>query len=157
MATLNYQPSSGGPSLLDEFFSPLIDGSRMKNLLRAPEAEVVETENDIRVMLDAPGMKPDDIDISLENNILTVNGERRASWTEADERNATWHISERRYGKFSRSFMLPRDVEHDRIEADFENGVLSITIPKSEKAKRRRIEIRGGQAGGTRIEAGSQS
>lgn len=157
MATLNYQPSSSGGSLLDEFFSPLIDGSRMKNLLRAPEAEVVETENDIRVMLDAPGMKPDDIDISLENNILTVSGERRASWSESEERNATWHISERRYGKFSRSFMLPRDVEQDRIEAEFENGVLSITIPKSEKAKRRRIEIRGGRTGGTRIEAGSQS
>lgn len=156
MATLNYQPSAVGPSLLDDFFSPLWQGSRMKDLLRAPEAEVVETQNDIRVVLDTPGMTAEDIDISLENNILTVSGERKSSWTDSDAREATWHISERRYGKFSRSFMLPRDVEQDRIAADFENGVLSITIPKSEKARRRRIEIRAGSNGGSRIESGSQ-
>lgn len=156
MATLNYQPSAVGPSLLDDFFSPLWQGSRMKDLLRAPEAEVVETQNDIRVVLDTPGMTAEDIDISLENNILTVSGERKSSWTDSDAREATWHISERRYGKFSRSFMLPRDVEQDRIGADFENGVLSITIPKSEKARRRRIEIRAGSNGGSRIESGSQ-
>lgn len=156
MATLNYQPSAVGPSLLDDFFTPLWQGSRMKDLLRAPEAEVVETQNDIRVVLDTPGMTAEDIDISLENNILTVSGERKSSWSDSDAREATWHISERRYGKFSRSFMLPRDVEQDRIEASFDNGVLSITIPKSEKARRRRIEIRAGSNGGSRIEAGSR-
>jgi HSP20 family protein len=154
MATLNYQPSAVGPSLLDDFFSPLWQGSRMKDLLRAPEAEVVETQNDIRVVLDTPGITAEDIDISLENNILTVSGERKSSWSVSDAREATWHISERRYGKFSRSFMLPRDVEQDRIEAGFDNGVLSITIPKSEKARRRRIEIRAGSNGGSRIESG---
>lgn len=156
MATLNYQPSAVGPSLLDDFFTPLWQGSRMKDLLRAPEAEVVETQNDIRVVLDTPGMTAEDIDISLENNILTVSGERKSSWSDSDAREATWHISERRYGKFSRSFMLPRDVEQDRIEASFDNGVLSITIPKSERARRRRIEIRAGSNGGSRIESRSQ-
>lgn len=155
MANIHYQPVSGS-SLLDDLFTPWLQSGRMSNLLRAPEAEVVETENDLRVMMDAPGMTADDIDISLENNVLTVSGERRAEWTEMDERNATWHLSERRYGKFSRSFVLPRDVEQEQIEARFENGVLGITIPKSEKTRRRRIEIRAGSDGG-RIEAGSRS
>lgn len=154
MASIQYQPTGSGSSLLDDLFTPWLQGGRMSNLLRAPEAEVVETERDIRVLMDAPGMTGEDIDISLENNVLTVSGERRAVWTETEERNATWHLSERRYGKFSRSFVLPRDVEHERIEANFENGVLGITIPKSERARRRRIEIRTGADGG-RIEAGS--
>lgn len=152
MATMQYQPASSGSSLLDDLFTPWMQGGRMNSLLRAPEAEVVETENDIRVMMDAPGMTTDDIEISLENNVLTVSGERRSGWSELEERSATWHLSERRYGKFSRSFVLPRDVEQDRIEAVFENGVLSITIPKSERSRRRRIEIRSGSDGG-RIEA----
>lgn len=155
MANLHYQPVSGS-SLLDDLFTPWLQTSRMSNLLRAPDAEVVETENDLRVLMDAPGMTADDIDISLENNILTVSGERRAAWSEMDERTATWHLSERRYGKFSRSFVLPRDVEQDRIEARFENGVLGITIPKSEKSRRRRIQIRAGSEGG-RIEAGANA
>lgn len=155
MASFQFQPTAGGSSLLDDLFTPWMQGARMNNLLRAPDAEVVETENDIRVMMDAPGMTSDDIDISLENNVLTVSGERRSGWSEVDERSATWHLSERRYGKFSRSFVLPRDVVQEQIEALFENGVLSITIPKSERSRRRRIEIRSGSNGG-RIEAGNQ-
>jgi HSP20 family protein len=154
MAITQYRPTGLASSLFDEFFSPWIGGgTRMHSLLQAPEAEVVETEADIRVLMDAPGMAPDDIDINLENNILTVSGERRPAWTEVEERNLTWHLSERRYGKFSRSFVLPRDVEQDRIAAHFENGVLSITIPKTERARRRRIEIQSGGGQSGRVEA----
>ena len=80
-------------------------------------------------------------------------GEKRQERSEDDERNR-WHLSERRYGRFSRSFVLPRDVESDRIEARFEHGVLRVTVPKSEKARRRRIEIQG-EDGGRRLDVGN--
>src|SRR5690606_10938137 len=127
---------------------------RAGGLLRAPEADVVETEKEIQVHLEMPGMKPDEIDIGLENNILTISGEKRQERTEGDERN-TWHLSERRYGQFSRSFVLPRDVEADAIKADFDEGVLRVIIPKSEKARRRKIDVMTG-SGGQRVEAGTK-
>jgi HSP20 family protein len=144
MAVSQYNPTSDllGP-LVDEFFRP----QSGRGMLRAPEADVVETMNEIQVVLDAPGLSPDEIDISLENNVLTVSGERRPEWSAEEGARLTWHLAERRYGKFSRSFVLPRDVDQERIAARFENGVLSITIPKSERARRRRIEVQGGSRG----------
>jgi len=144
-------------SLLDDMVGP--EGpwggrlSGMEHLLRAPEADVTENDQGIRVMVELPGLRPEDVEVSLENNILTVSGEKREERREED-RNHRWHLSERRYGRFSRSFVLPRDVEQDRIEAGFENGVLTVSVPKSERAKPRRIEIRGG-TGEQRIEASS--
>ena len=141
-------------SLLDDMFSPART-SMSRSLLRMPEADVIETEDQIRVVMDTPGIRPSDIDVSLENNILTVSGERHAQGQEGDERH-TWHVAERRYGRFSRSFMLPRDVDAERIDAEFQDGVLQISIPKAEKARRRRIEIRtGSESGDTRRIEGS--
>ena len=135
----------------ENFFSEPLGGRHLGSLMRAPEADVVELENEIQVMIEMPGLKPEDIELGLENNVLSINGEKREEGERGDR--ATWHLSERRYGKFSRSFLLPRDVEHDRIEASFTNGVLTVSIPKSEKARRRRIEIRN-QSGSQRVEAG---
>ena len=136
-------------------FRPLFDdllgswtGGHLGNMLRAPHADVTESETEIRVMVELPGMRPEDVQVDLENNVLTISGEKKEERTEGDEKNETWHLSERRYGRFSRSFVLPRDVEQEQIRASFDNGVLSLTIPKSEKARRRRIEIQG--ADGTR-------
>lgn len=151
MAVTQYHPTSDvfGP-LVEEFFRPA--GGR--GMLRAPEADVIETMNEIHVFLDAPGLAPDEIEISMENNVLTVSGERKPSWSgDEDGARLTWHLAERRYGKFSRSFVLPRDVDQERIAARFENGVLAVTIPKSERARRRRIEVQGGN----RIESSSAS
>ena len=145
MAVSQFQSSGGdvlGP-LLEDFLRP--QGGR--GMLRAPEADVVETKDEIRVAVDAPGLAPDQIEISLENNVLTISGERRPEWTAEEGSRLTWHLAERRYGKFSRSFVLPRDVDQERIAARFDNGVLSITIPKSERARRRRIEVQGGSRG----------
>lgn len=143
MAVSQYQP--GGDmfgNLFEEFLRPRNRTGGGYGLLRAPEADVMETEKDILVLMDVPGSAREDIEIVLENNILTVSGERRPQWDE--NTRANFHLAERRYGRFSRSFVLPRDVDQERIEADFENGVLTVTIPKSEKARRRRIEIGGG-------------
>ena len=129
--------------LFQDLFRPLARSSEGRALLRAPEADVLETEREILVMMDVPGSTPDEIEIVLENNVLTVNGERRQPTTQENEK-AAFHLAERRYGQFSRSFILPRDVDQDAIQASFENGVLTVTVPKSEKARRRRIEIQGG-------------
>jgi|GEM_PF-347157 len=140
--------------LLESFLGSQLGGRNVGSLLRAPEADVVETETEIQVMIEMPGMQPNDIELGLENNILTISGEKQQERERGGDRT-TWHISERRYGQFSRSFLLPRDVEHDRIEASFEHGVLSVKIPKSERAKRRRIDIRSGN-GPHRVEAGNR-
>jgi HSP20 family protein len=138
-------------ALVEELFRPLArGGNRGAGLLRTPDADVVETEGEILVVLDLPGIAVEDVELSLENNVLTITGERQAEWEREDgSRRGSWHLSERRYGRFSRSFVLPRDVDADRIQARMESGVLRLTIPKSEKARRRRIEIQGGGSGGS--------
>lgn len=123
------------------------------DLLRTPNADVRESNDDIRVIVELPGLRPEDIEVNLENNILTISGEKKAERKEDDGENR-WHLSERRYGMFSRSFVLPRDVEQEQIHARFENGVLNVTIPKSEKSKPRRIKI-GSDAGQKEIDATS--
>lgn len=146
MAIPRYQPTTDPFSpLFEGFMTPWWGGGmgRMEPMLRAPQADVIESENDIRVEVEMPGLHPEDVDVSLEGNLLTISGEKREERTEGDERS-TWHLSERRFGRFSRAFVLPRDVEQDQIQAQFEHGVLRVTIPKSERARRRRIEIRGG-------------
>jgi len=126
--------------LFEEFLSTGSDGSRFSNLMKAPPADVAETDREIRVVIEMPGIRSEDLNVDLENNILTIRGEKREERRESNEKS-TWHLTERRYGQYSRSFVLPRDVEQDGIEARFNNGVLTVTIPKSERARRRRIAI----------------
>jgi HSP20 family protein len=139
--------------LFEDFFGGPGDGNRLSNMMRAPLADVLETENEIRVIVEMPGIRPDDLNVDMENNVLTISGEKHEERKEGDDRS-TWHLSERRYGHFSRSFVLPRDVEADAIRAGFENGILTVTVPKSEKARRRRIEIQN-QSGQQKVEARS--
>jgi HSP20 family protein len=113
------------------------------DLLRAPSADVMESKDEIHVTIELPGLSADEVEVSLEDNVLTIGGEKREERTEQNEENR-WHLSERRYGRFSRSFVLPKEVEQDRIHASFDNGVLNVVIPKSEKVKPRRIDVRGG-------------
>jgi len=154
MAITPYRPSGDlFRSFLDDAFGPGAWGGRLAgmDLLRAPSADVMETQDEIRVMVELPGMRPEDVDVSLENHVLTISGEKKEERQEGGK-DDRWHLSERRYGRFSRSFVLPQEVEQDRIAASFENGVLNVTIPKSERVKPRRIEIRGGDDGQRRIE-----
>jgi HSP20 family protein len=123
--------------LFDTFFGNAGRAANGNSLMRAPETDVVETEREIRVVTEMPGLK-------RENNVLTIRGEKREQRTEGEQ--GRWHLAERRYGTFTRSFVLPRDVDADNIQAAFNDGVLTVTVPKSEKARRRRIQI-GGEAG----------
>jgi HSP20 family protein len=152
MALTPYRPSG---DLLAPFFDDLFSGgNRMGDLLRAPHTDVMETDREIRVTAEMPGLRPEDISIELENNVLTISGEKKEERREGDE--GRWHLSERRYGRFSRSFVLPRDVEQDQIQARCDNGVLEVTVPKSERARRRRIDI-GSHPKGEVSEAGERT
>lgn len=153
MTITPYRPTSDlFRPMLEDFMTPMRGwGGRLGGMLQAPEADLVETENEIRVVVELPGMKPEDVNVDLENNVLTISGEKHEERTEGSEKD-TWHLSERRYGRFSRSFVLPREVEHDRIQASYADGVLNVTIPKSEQARRRRIQIQNG-GGQTPVEA----
>lgn len=151
MAITRYQPSTElFRPFFEDFMAPL---GRYGSSMRPPDTDVVERENEIRVTCELPGMNADDIDISLENNVLTISGEKSEEREEGGEKD-TYHLTERRWGRFSRSFVLPREVEQEQIRAEFRDGVLSVTIPKSEKARRRRIEITG-DGHGRKVEARS--
>lgn len=117
------------------------------SLMRAPETDVIETEKEIRVVTEMPGLRSEDIEVDVEHNVLTIRGEKREERAEG-EQGGKYHLAERRYGTFARSFVLPRDVDAERIEAGFDNGVLTVRIPKSERAQRRRIQVGGQQEGG---------
>lgn len=140
----------------DQMFNTLLgsSGGARGSLMRAPETDVVETEREIRVTVEMPGLKRENIDIDIENNVLTIRGEKREERSEGEE--GKYHIAERRYGTFARSFVLPRDVDAENIQARFEDGVLNVTIPKSERARRRRIEVGSGQGRGSQQVGTSQ-
>lgn len=108
-----------------------------------PAVNVEETGTELVLTAELPGMSRDDVEIELENNILTVRGEKDETRSEeSDERR--YHLWERRYGAFQRSFTLPRTVDGESISAEFENGILTIHMPKAAEAKGRRIEIGSG-------------
>jgi HSP20 family protein len=151
MSITRYQPSSDlFRSLFDDVVTPF---GRMGSSMRVPDTDVVERENSIEVVCELPGMHRDEVELNLENNILTISGEKQEERN--PEKGETYHLSERRWGRFSRSFVLPREVDQERIEARFENGVLTVSIPKSERARRRRIEITG-QNGDSQLQAGGR-
>lgn len=141
--TPTYNRLAGDPlAMFDQLFNP---GTRSSaSLMRAPETDVVETEREIRVQVEMPGLKRDNIEVDVENNVLTIRGEKREERTEGQE--GRYHLAERRWGTFARSFVLPRDVDADNIQATFEDGVLTVRIPKSERARRRKIDV-GGNVG----------
>ena len=111
----------------------------------APAVDIRETGDEIRVMAELPGLSPEHVDVSIENNVLTITGEKRQDVEEGkDESN--FHLLERRYGRFERSFTLPRTVDAEAISARFDNGVLTVTLPKAEAAKPRRVQIQAGDS-----------
>lgn len=102
--------------------------------------DVYETEEEVVVKSDLPGIKPEDVDISVQENTLTIKGEFES---EKEEERENVHLRERRYGAFQRSVSLPAMVEAENAEASFEKGVLKITLPKAEQEKPKRIEVKG--------------
>lgn len=106
--------------------------------------EVVESEDELRFAIEMPGLRPEDIEITVQNNVLTVSAEKKA---EEERAEREYRLFERRYGRMQRSFTVPPTVSSDRCEAQYENGVLTLRLPKSEEAKPRRIAVNGSQSG----------
>lgn len=104
-----------------------------------PPVDVREDRNEIVLEVELPGVKPDDVDVTAQNGVLTIHGEKRTSTDGGDGR---YHVIERSYGSFTRSFHLPPGVDERRIEAEFADGVLTVNVPKAAIAEPRRIEIR---------------
>jgi HSP20 family protein len=125
--------------LWDSFFDagPRGKGGRTPEWL--PSLDVTETKNDIVVKAEMAGIDPKDIDISLTNDLLTIRGEKKQ---EKEEKDENYHLVERSYGSFSRSIRLPREVQSDKINASYKNGILKVTLPKSEEAKKKEIKIK---------------
>jgi HSP20 family protein len=105
-----------------------------------PAMEVTEAADELLVTAELPGLKKDDVDLSLDGSMLTLRGEKKEERTE-DDRERKVHVYERSYGTFTRSFMLPREIDAEKIRADFTDGVLKLHLPKTDKAKGRKIEI----------------
>lgn len=103
--------------------------------------DVIERADDFVIETAIPGIDPNDLDISLSDNVLTIKGETQA---EKDMEDAQYHLRERRFGSFSRSVSLPTQVNADAVEATYEHGVLKLTIPKAEEAKPHKITVHTG-------------
>jgi HSP20 family protein len=137
--------------ILDEAFAglPLSDqGSVITSTWFAP-TDVSEDENSLRITMELPGVDPNDVRLSLENNVLTIRGEKKQ---QLDENNERVHRFERTYGMFERTFILPNSVDSERIDARYDNGVLQVTIPKAERAKPREIRVNSSNSGSSQIQ-----
>jgi len=104
-----------------------------------PSLDVAETKNEIVVKAEVPGLEPKDIDISLSDGVLTIKGEKKQ---EREEKEENYHLVERSYGSFTRSIRLPKEVQSDKINASYKNGVLKVVLPKSEEAKKKEVKIK---------------
>jgi HSP20 family protein len=104
----------------------------------APAVDILETEDAIVLKADIPDVNIDDIDIRVENNTMTLRGQRKF---EKNQKVKGWHRVERSYGEFVRSFALPNTVDTEKVQADYKNGVLSVTLPKKEAAKPRQVKV----------------
>ena len=106
-----------------------------------PSVDIFENKDQIVLEAELPGLKPEDVNISIENYVLTIHGERRF---EKKDESDNFHRVERSYGSFTRSFTLPPTVSTENVEANFDNGILRLALAKREEAKPRRIEIKAG-------------
>jgi len=144
MTILNrWEPLRGTtlPDQLSRVFSNLLDraDSQESNLTTwAPAVDIYETEHELVVKTDLPDVDPKNLDIRVENNLLTIRGERKFE-NQVNENN--YLRIERAYGSFARSFALANTVNTEAIKADYQNGVLSLTIPKREEAKPKQIKV----------------
>lgn len=123
-------------------------GGGQGGLLLAPHMDVTETDREVRLQAELPGVSEKDIDVSLHDDVLTIRAEKRR---ERREEGRGVHLGERVYGTFQRAIRLPFQVDPDRVQATFEDGVLTVTLPKTRPQERnRRIQVQGGQGGGHR-------
>ena len=130
--------------ILADRLSRTLSDSGLRNLTYGanwiPPVSVEERSDEILLTAELPGMTEDAVEITLENNVLTISGEKRES-REEGENGGKYHLVERSFGSFRRSFTLPRTVRGEGITADFDNGLLTVRLPKADEALSRKIEV----------------
>lgn len=145
--TLTRRPTEGsdlnGWRMLNRMVDSAVNGwpfgdEATLNSAWAPACDIFEDKDGIRIIAEIPGLKPEDVKISMENNTLTIRGEKKQV---AEEKTERVHRYERTYGAFERSFALPNTVDAERVNAHVENGLLTVTLPKMERAKPREIAV----------------
>jgi HSP20 family protein len=142
-AISRWEPFRGASSLQDQvnrLFSDVLERTGEESSLTAwaPAVDIYETEHELVVKADLPEVNPQDLDIRVENNILTIRGERKF---ERKVNQDNYLRVERAFGSFARSFTLANTVNAEAIKADYQNGVLTLTIPKKEEAKPKQIKV----------------
>ena len=140
MSISHFDPLTNLPATFRSFEDAI---SRMLNEPRgarpwSPSVDIYETENELVLKADLPDVKLDDIEVRVENQTLTLKGERKF---EEDQSVRGYHRIERSYGTFTRSFTVPATVDPDKVAAEFKNGVLTVKLPKKEAAKPRQVKI----------------
>jgi HSP20 family protein len=106
----------------------------------SPAVDVSETDNELRMDLELPGIRPEDVEVTADNGVLTVRGQKNSERKEGED-NSRYHLVERTYGSFMRSFQLPQGLDESKIEANCQDGILSISIPKTALPQPRKIQI----------------
>ncbi len=145
MALMRTNPWTTLPTLQDRInrlfddMLPSTEREEMGLMNWQPSVDTYEKDNAIEIRAELPGVKKDDISIDVRNNILTLSGERNY---DEDVNEENYYRRERFYGKFQRAFTLPDNVDADKIEAHFEDGVLKITVPKTEQSQTKKIEVK---------------
>src|SRR5258707_9033278 len=130
---------------LANFFENFAEGSGKEQLTAGtfvPPVDVYEDEHNLVLKLEVPGVNEEDLNVSVENDTLTVQGERKFEKAEKEE---NFHRIERRYGSFTRTFKLPNTVDAEKVDASYEKGILKITLAKRAEAKPRQIKVGNGQ------------
>jgi HSP20 family protein len=122
---------------MDRLFDKFFEVMPFSDQEFVPSVDISETDQDIIVQAEIPGINPKDLDISLNGRLLTIKGEKKS---EHEEKKENYHKIERKYGAFSRTLELPADVDPDKVEAVYKDGVLKITLPKTESGKK--IEVK---------------
>jgi HSP20 family protein len=136
-----YRELSALQNRLSRLFDEQYNGGREESLTAGafvPPVDIYEDEQSVQLKLEVPGVSEKDLDIRVENNVLTVNGQRKF---EKDEKEENFRRVERRYGSFSRSFTLPNTVSTEDIQANYDHGVLSVRLAKRAEAKPKQIKV----------------
>jgi len=134
-----FREMAGMRDMLDRFFGDEGGDLRQPLGMWSPAIDLYQTDDDVVVKATLPGVKPEDIQISVTGDTLTLRGEMAK---ESEVNEATYHLKERRFGSFARTLTLPSSVLADKARADFENGVLTLTLPKAEEVKPKTISVK---------------